>query len=78
MDVPADVTEDRARVEEEALMFVGKWVHKVFQPDEPDPRKAWRVFLALGGMSGPVPEVLFQMVQSCLGLPQEKLEAVPS
>ena len=77
-DVPANVTEDRARVEEEALLFVGKWVHKVFQPDEPDPRKAWRMFLALGGMSGPVPEALFEMVKSCLGVPQERLEEVPS
>ena len=77
-DVPSYVTEDRARVEEEALLFVGKWVHKVFAPDQPDPRKAWRMFLALGGMSGPVPEALFDMVKACLGLPQEKLEAVPS
>ena len=72
------VQADLDEVEAKSMDFVAKWVNVLFAPEGVTPVEAWRAFQALGGMTGPVPGVMMDMVKDCLGVPEERLEAVPS
>lgn len=68
-----------AEPDEGAMMkFIAKWIGRLLQPHGLDPTQSWRVFLAMGGFDGPVPQAMVEMVSACVGLPPSRVEAVPT
>ena len=63
--------------ESAGMEFVARWFHRLM-PDVESPRDAWRVFLALGGFAGPVPETMVRMTEQLVGASEEAVDDLPT
>ena len=77
-DPPADIQVEIDDIEKNTLGFVAKWIGPLMEEEGISPTDAWRAFLALGGAAGPVVPAMADLVGSCIGLPDDRVEAVPT